>query len=319
MVKIVGNASTKIHLDKLWDDHRIYHYGLVDPSPFYKYILASIAVKLAAKGLQMLSSLMYNKRDAKLRPSYTILHHWLYTDNNGIFVGKSLQEVPVDIYVLVVHNEDPNIEFAECIMVPPTLLTGDLLEHLRKSYFYGLRMGISIGVLAKRYNTWPHTLTYAVSTGMSGRWYTPCEQGNISSNGPTGYTLGNKCGLACNKEKITGDNQVTNIAKACARPAFNNSFYVDTVYHALVAYDVQQGLIFTYDGPQNLRTKLCISKKNATNVKYTLAAVGIEMEDADGVCGYGPFPRLRMLKKLAVFFAFNYTSADKETECMAVN
>ncbi|XP_075543572.1 uncharacterized protein LOC142578035 isoform X2 [Dermacentor variabilis] len=277
MVKIVGNASTKIHLDKLWDDHRIYHYGLVDPSPFYKYILASIAVKLAAKGLQMLSSLMYNKRDAKLRPSYTILHHWLYTDNNGIFVGKSLQEVPVDIYVLVVHNEDPNIEFAECIMVPPTLLTGDLLEHLRKSYFYGLRMGISIGVLAKRYNTWPHTLTYAVSTGMSGRWYTPCEQGNISSNGPTGYTLGNKCGLACNKEKITGDNQVTNIAK------------------------------------------LCISKKNATNVKYTLAAVGIEMEDADGVCGYGPFPRLRMLKKLAVFFAFNYTSADKETECMAVN
>ncbi|XP_065307495.1 uncharacterized protein [Dermacentor albipictus] len=318
MMEIVGNASTKIHLDKLWDDHRIYHYGLVNPD-IYISTRPSNAVKLAAKGLQMISSLMYNKRDAKLRPSYTILHHWLYTDTDGNYVGMALKEVPVDIYVLLVHNEYPNIEDKNCTMVPPSLLTADLLMHLRNGTVYGVRMGISLGILARHHQEWPHTLKYAVSSGMSGRWYTPCEQGSISSHGPTGYTLGNKCGWACDKRNIAWYNQITYIAKACKDPAFNNSFYVDTVYHALVAYNVKQGLMFTYDGPQNLRTKLCISKKNATNLKYNLAAVGIELEDAKGVCGYGPFPRLHMLKKLAVFFAFNYTSADKETECLAVN
>ncbi|XP_049522139.1 uncharacterized protein LOC125944816 [Dermacentor silvarum] len=161
-------------------------------------------------------------------------------------------------------------------------------------------------------------MMYAVSAGMAGRWYQPCDQGAMSSHGPTGYSLGNTCGHLCKKFKVLRQNQITDIAKACIQPAFNNSFYVDTQFHALVSYNVRQELVFTYDSPENLRSKLCISKKNATNVKYTFAAVDIELEDAHGICGYGPFPRLHMLKKLAAFFAFNYTSAKKVTECMAV-
>ncbi|KAH6936869.1 hypothetical protein HPB50_023811 [Hyalomma asiaticum] len=65
--------------------------------------------------------------------------------------------------------------------------------------------------------------------------------------------------------------------------------------------------------------RLCRAKVNATNVQYTFVAVNIDMEDGNGTCGYGPFPRLNMLKNLAEFFAFNYTSAAKVSECMRVS
>ncbi|XP_049269057.1 uncharacterized protein LOC119381395 isoform X2 [Rhipicephalus sanguineus] len=60
---------------------------------------------------------------------------------------------------------------------------------------------------------------------------------------------------------------------------------------------------------------LCETKENMTQLRYTFAAVNIQFEDAKGYCGYGEFPRLRALKVLARFFAFEYTSPDNATAC----
>ncbi|XP_037505163.1 uncharacterized protein LOC119381395 isoform X1 [Rhipicephalus sanguineus] len=62
-------------------------------------------------------------------------------------------------------------------------------------------------------------------------------------------------------------------------------------------------------------TELCETKENMTQLRYTFAAVNIQFEDAKGYCGYGEFPRLRALKVLARFFAFEYTSPDNATAC----
>ncbi|XP_070390836.1 uncharacterized protein [Dermacentor albipictus] len=178
--------------------------------------------------------------------------------------------------------------------------------------------GTSISLLAATQQPWPSNMMYAMSLGMAGRWYAPCDRGSLTRRGPAGFALGKKCGGACNQEKLLPEDQITDIARACSRPAFNNSFYQDRTFNALVTYDDPAGLVFTYDSPRNLRTKLCKAKKNATSLQYTFVAADIQLEDAHGICGYGPFPRLYMLKKLAAFFAYNYTSAGKETQCRAV-
>ncbi|XP_054930553.2 uncharacterized protein [Dermacentor andersoni] len=261
---------------------------------------------------------MNDKKDVKLRPSYTILQNWLLNAGNAIYIGKALSEVPVDIFVIVVHHGEPDINFVSCRMVPPTVLTADVLEDLLLDGFYGIRMGSSISHLAANRHHWPPHMIYAMSLGMGGRWYTPCEKGSTSIKGPVGYSLGKKCGSACNQVKLQREHQITDIARACSRPAFNNTFYQDRVFHALVTYDVTAELVFTYDSPRNLRAKLCKAKTNATDVEYTFVAADIQLEDAKGTCGYGPYPRLYMLKKLAAFFAFNYTSAGRERQCRAV-
>ncbi|XP_070390835.1 uncharacterized protein [Dermacentor albipictus] len=245
MTKLTSNVSTKMHLDELWDRYRIYHYGQVGGSITFRGLVPLISATLAATGLQMITKIMNDKRHYKLRPSYTILHNWLLYRGHAQFIGEALRHVPVDIFVVNVHHDEPDINSVNCRMVPPTILTADVLEDVRRDMFYGIRM-------------------------------------------------------------------------ACSRPAFNNSFYQDRTFNALVTYDDPAGLVFTYDSPRNLRTKLCKAKKNATSLQYTFVAADIQLEDAHGICGYGPFPRLYMLKKLAAFFAYNYTSAGKETQCRAV-
>ncbi|XP_075543576.1 uncharacterized protein LOC142578042 [Dermacentor variabilis] len=318
MRQLTSNVSTKMYLDDLWDRYRIYHYGQVSGSISFKNLAPSVASRLAATGLQMIAGIMNDKKDAKLRPSYTILHNWLMNTGNARYIGEALSEVPVDIFVIVVHHDEPDINFATCRMVPPTILTADVLEDLLQDGFYGIRMGSSISHLAANHHHWPPNMMYAVSLGMAGRWYAPRDKGSMTSSGPIDYGLGEKCGGACKKGKLLREHQITEIAQACSRPTINNTFYRDRLFHALVTYDVVAELVFTYDSPRNLPTKLCKAKTNATNVEYTFAPADIQLEDAHGSCGYGPFPRLYMLKKLAAFFAYNYTSAGRERECRAV-
>ncbi|XP_049522552.1 uncharacterized protein LOC125945040 [Dermacentor silvarum] len=272
VMQLVSNPSTKMYLDELWDRYRIYHYAQVNGSVSFKQVVASKAVSLAAAGLQMISRLMNNKKDPKLRPSYTIVHFWLPGIASAIHLGKQLStSVSLDIFVLIVHYHRPDINLANCRMVSPTILSPRLLEASLRRAEYKVRMTDSILYLASYYRNWPSTTLCAVTLAMGGRWYTPCAQGRLVMNRPANYSLGHKCGYSCGKFKIHRDNQITDIVK------------------------------------------LCKSKKNATNVAYTLAAVDIQFEDGNGVCGYGSYPRLRMLKKLALFFAYNYTSADKES------
>ncbi|XP_065307346.1 uncharacterized protein [Dermacentor albipictus] len=318
MTKLTSNVSTKMHLDELWDRYRIYHYGQVSGSILFRGLVPFISATLAATGLQMITKIMNDKRHSKLRPSYTILHNWLLYPGDARYIGMALSDVPVDIFVVNVHHHEPDINSVHCRIVPPTILTADVLENVPKDWFYSIRMGTSISLLAATQRFWPSNMMYAMSLGMAGRWYAACHRGPLTRKGPDGYTLGNRCGAACKEKKLLPEDQITEIARACSRPAFNNSFYQDRTFNALVSYDDPAGLVFTYDSPRNLRTKLCKAKKNATSVQYTFVAADIQLEDAHGICGYGPFPRLYMLKKLAAFFAYNYTSAGKETQCRAV-
>ncbi|XP_049268940.1 uncharacterized protein LOC125757401 [Rhipicephalus sanguineus] len=153
---------------------------------------------------------------------------------------------------------------------------------------------------------------------MGGRWYEPCGSDTFGVP-PEDYKLGKKCGYSCTKHKVQKDTQITEIARACKRPDFSKSFYTDSKFEALATYNVKRQLVFTYDGPLNLRKKLCKAKANATNVLYTFAAVNIDMEDGNGSCGFGAFPRLYMLKNLAEFFALNYSSPGKVSDCMRVS
>ncbi|XP_075739574.1 uncharacterized protein LOC142785031 [Rhipicephalus microplus] len=152
---------------------------------------------------------------------------------------------------------------------------------------------------------------------MGGRWFTPCATGPMVNNRPENYSLGYRCGYPCKKYKLTPENQVRSVVNACLQPPYNASFYLDTNFEALVAFNVQEGFIFTYDTPANLRTKLCNGKKLATNVTNHMAAVDIQFEDHNNTCGHGTFPRLVMLKQLSLFFSTRYTSPDKEAECLA--
>ncbi|KAL3224096.1 hypothetical protein MRX96_026682 [Rhipicephalus microplus] len=153
---------------------------------------------------------------------------------------------------------------------------------------------------------------------MGGRWYEPCGS-DTSGVPPEDYKLGKTCGYSCMKQKVQKETQITEITRACTRDDFSKSFYTDNTFEAMATYNVQRELVFTYDGPLNLRKKLCKAKVNATNVLYTFAAVNIDKEDGNGSCGFGPFPRLNLLKNLAEFFAFNYSSPSKVSDCMKVS
>ncbi|KAL1466499.1 hypothetical protein MTO96_042692, partial [Rhipicephalus appendiculatus] len=222
-------------------------------------------------------------------------------------------EVPVDIFVVVVHYAGPDINLVNCHMVPPTILTADLVNEVGNITYYQVRMGLGITNLAANYQHWPVGTQCAMSLDMGGRWYEPC--GADAED----YKLGKKCGYSCMKQKVQKETQITEIARACKRQDFRKTFYTDYTFDALVTYNVQRELVFTYDGPINLRKKLCKAKVNATNVLYTFAAVNIDKEDVNGSCGFGPFPRLKMLKNLAEFFAFKYSSPAKLTDCMKVS
>ncbi|KAL1467714.1 hypothetical protein MTO96_041986 [Rhipicephalus appendiculatus] len=137
------------------------------------------------------------------------------------------------------------------------------------------------------------------------------------NNRPANYSLGHRCGFACQKHKITAENQITSIAKACMQPTYNASFYLDTTFESLVAFDVKEGVIFTYDSASNLRSKICRAKKSATNVTNLMAAVDIQFEDYNNTCGHGSYPRLYALRQLSAFLSYRYTSPDKEADCLS--
>ncbi|XP_037508061.2 uncharacterized protein LOC119383863 [Rhipicephalus sanguineus] len=165
---------------------------------------------------------------------------------------------------------------------------------------------------------WPSKTQRAVALGMGGRWYTPCATGPTVGNRPANYSLGYRCGYPCKKYTITPENQIRSIVDACLQPGYNISFYVDTNFEALVAFDVKQQKIFTYDSASNLRSKACQAKKSATNFTNLMAAVDIQLEDYNNSCGHGTFPRLYMLKRLSEFFSSSYSSPDKEGECLSI-
>ncbi|KAL3224114.1 hypothetical protein MRX96_026697 [Rhipicephalus microplus] len=201
-------------------------------------------------------------------------------------------------------------------MVPPTYLH-TAVTAAAQSNPYKDNLDSIFTYLPAYSDKWPLNTQRAVAVGLHGIWYTPCTAGPIVNNRPANYSLGNICGSSCQKYKITRKNQITSIIKACMQQAYNSSFYVDSTYNTLVAFDVKEELIFTYDGTTNLRSKICQAKKSATNVTNLMAAVDIQFEDYNNTCGHGRYPRLYMLRQLSAFLSHGYTSPDKEAECLS--
>ncbi|XP_037568117.2 uncharacterized protein LOC119448989 [Dermacentor silvarum] len=261
----------------------------------------------------MISNLVNYKKSPTDRPSYTIVFHTLYSHRNGELIAQKLRAFHVDIFVVIAYHAEGDNWYSECRLVPPTILSSELLDPPFSKSLYPVRLADSIYHLQHKHDLWPSTTTYAVAVGMGGRWYVPLYA-DFAPNSPGNYSLGQKC----RPRKPTEEDQITNIAEACTNPSLNNTFQLDTQFQALVAYNKKERLFFTYDSASTLRTKLCSTKANMTDLKYTLAAADIQFEDANNNCGYGSFPRLRMLKKLAQFFAFTYTSSAQRRPCLAL-
>ncbi|KAL1484113.1 hypothetical protein MTO96_032761, partial [Rhipicephalus appendiculatus] len=204
VTQLVSDPSTKTYLDELWDNYGVYHYAHVpEDNQFKGYI--DVYVAAIAKALEMISALMNDRKNPKLRPSYTIVYFW------GAFTT-----------------------FCQ--------ISGE------QTYDFAFNS------LPAYSDKWPSKTQRVVSVGLHGLWYTPCAAGPTVGNRPANYSLGHRCGVACKKNQVTRENQTASIIKACVQPTYNRSFYLDTTFEALVAFDVKQGIIFTYDSAYNLRS-----------------------------------------------------------------
>ncbi|KAL3224101.1 hypothetical protein MRX96_026686 [Rhipicephalus microplus] len=271
MELLVRNRTTTNFLDYFWERNRIYHYAQVNAPIRSTTMSAATSVEYAARGLEMISSLMYYKKSPKDRPSYTIIFHTVYSNRNGELIAEKLRAFPVDIFVVIAYHTEADNWYTDCRLIPPTILSSDLLDSPFNKSLYPVRLADSIYHLQHRHELWPSTTTYAVAVGLGGRWYTPYHSDFIPDK-PGNYSLGHRC----RPRKPTEDDQITNIAE------------------------------------------LCRTKANMTKLKYTLAAGDVQYEDASNACGDGSFPRLRMLKKLAHFFAFTYKSSSERHRCMSI-
>ncbi|KAL1478043.1 hypothetical protein MTO96_035273, partial [Rhipicephalus appendiculatus] len=254
LTQFVSDPSTKKYLDKLWDDYRVYHYALVRHLHAYKGY-HSVYVATVAKALETVSALMSDKKGAQSRPSYTILYFWV-PSSGAVFhmVQRLAKERSLDVFVFMGYFRRWNINFVQCLMLPTTYLPS-ALTNATTSPTYMDNLGSAFTYLPAHSDKWPTRIQRAVAVGLNGRWYTPCAAGPTVDNRPANYSLGHRCGYICEKFKVTTDNQITSIAKACMQPSYNSSFYMDTTFNALVAFDVQEGVTFTYDSASNLRSK----------------------------------------------------------------
>ncbi|XP_072143683.1 uncharacterized protein [Dermacentor andersoni] len=148
---------------------------------------------------------------------------------------------------------------------------------------------------------------------MGGRHYFPLYPDSLDGT-PGNFSLGHRC----TPTNLPESKQIGSIGEVCKDPVYNSTFYLDTTFQALVAYDKAKARLFTYDSASSLRYKLCETKRNATDISYTIVAENIQFEDATNECGYGPFSRLRTLKALAHFFFDDYSDATFRDACVSV-
>ncbi|KAL1476427.1 hypothetical protein MTO96_036509 [Rhipicephalus appendiculatus] len=268
METLAKDPKTKTALDLLWSK-RVYHYGQVNPTDHQLDLQTPITNCVG--GLKRLLDLIKDKTDNLNRPSYTIYSYPLFVPENFAAFGGS---TPVDIFIAEGYHAEEDTDLPECRMIPPTLmskqlLTPDLLD------FYPVRLANTIWSMTKNPEAWSPTTSFAVSVGMSGRWYKPRGNDN-DPNGPGNYQLGKPCG---NEQRADIKQQASPIAFGCSMQSYRNSFKVDTTFQAVVGYDKSDGWLFTFDSAETLRKKLCESKSNVTALKLNIVAANIGSED----------------------------------------
>ncbi|KAL3224089.1 hypothetical protein MRX96_026677 [Rhipicephalus microplus] len=305
-------------MDLLWSK-RVYHYGQVNPTDHQ--IDLQTPTTNCVRGLKRLLDLINDKTDNVDRPSYTIYSYPLFVPENFAALGGLLSSTPVDIFIAEGYHAEEDTAFTDCRMIPPTLLSKELLTPdlqnvypvrlVSNSFLYAN----TIWSMTVNPAAWSSTTSFAVSIGMSGRWYRPRDT-DSDPHGLGNYQLGKPC---ASEQRPDIQQQTSPIVFACTMPSYNKSFKVDTTFQAVVGYDKVEGWLFTFDSAETLRKKLCEAKSNVTALKLNIVAANIGSEDYTNQCGLGPLSRLRMLKALSLYFAHNYTSSADKSKCLQVN
>ncbi|XP_075741136.1 uncharacterized protein LOC142789991 [Rhipicephalus microplus] len=338
METLVIDPRTKTAMDLLWSK-RVYHYGQVNPTDHQ--IDLQTPTTNCARGLKRLLDLINDKTDNVDRPSYTIYSYPLFVPENFAAFGGLLSSTPVDIFIAEGYHAEEDTAFTDCRMIPPTLLSKELLTPDLQNV-YPVRLANTIWSMTVNPAAWSSTTSFAVSIGMSGRWYRPRDT-DSDPHGLGPYQLGKPC---ASEQRPDIQQQTSPIVFACTMPSYNKSFKVDTTFQAVVGYDKVEGWLFTFDSAETLRKKvrtcvifaavlaklkrfisvlpiwdfdLCEAKSNVTALKLNIVAANIGSEDYTNQCGLGPLSRLRMLKALSLYFAHNYTSSADKSKCLQVN
>ncbi|XP_075741147.1 uncharacterized protein LOC142790003 [Rhipicephalus microplus] len=304
--------DTRTRLEALWDQ-RIYHYGQVNTPLRFTGKDVGLFAEDSAAGLMMFSNIMQSKKIEAKRPSYTILHFPVFTEQWTQQIANRLSGYSIDVFVAIGHHAEPDYMYTHCHMVPPTILSESLLKRALLRSEYPVRLEKTLEDLSSRASLWPSITSFAVTLGIEGRWYMPNLTDTIIG-APGNYSLG----LPCSK-KVPPSGQLGGISKVCSDATLNGTFYFDKKFKALVTYDKAERWLFTYDSASALQAKLCEAKLNALSFKFSLAAVNIEFEDGNNKCGHGAFLRLHRLKKLAPFLANNYTTTAMESACKSLS
>ncbi|XP_070397355.1 uncharacterized protein [Dermacentor albipictus] len=301
------DSSMKGHLHKLFTK-RIFHYGYINTNT-YQFDKGGMV-----ESLHILKRLMSYLEDRKTpeRPIYTVMASaWsqFYDEISASNVAKAFRTVLMpDLFISKAHVYDKDRNFEDCRILPANILRRP--QHLKSNniYFFNLITAIRhAGDLDKMRNKGVKTAALSVSVGLYGRWY-PVD--TDSWRRVKNYAPGDACNLQEMKKQRAG------IAELCRDREYHDAYKSD-LFKCWYYVDKKKFMTFVYDVPETLRYKLCLSRKNATTLKYGLTAVGLEFSDYDGYCGRGKFALLTTVKRTLEFFKQKYKSPDAYQDCLS--
>ncbi|XP_070377144.1 uncharacterized protein [Dermacentor albipictus] len=275
------DSSMKGHLHKLFTK-RIFHYGYINTDT-YQFDKGGMVESLHI--LKRFTSYLEDRKTPE-RPIYTVMASaWsqFYDEISASNVAEAFRTVLMpDLFISKAHLYDLDSYDKECRILPANLLRQP--EHLlfKNIYFFNLFTAIRhAGDLDKMRNKGVKTAALSVSVGLYGRWYpVDTEAGEYSRRRVKNYAPGDGCNQKENRHQLAG------IAEVCKDWKYGH-VQKNELFKCRYNVDDKKFMTFVYDVPETLRYKLCLSRKNATTLKYGLTAVGLEFSDYYGHCGNG--------------------------------
>ncbi|XP_070397350.1 uncharacterized protein [Dermacentor albipictus] len=301
------DSSMKGHLHKLFMK-RIFHYGYINTDT---YVFDKRRMVELLHILKRLTSYLEDRKTPE-RPIYTVMASAWDQFFDIVSASKAAEAFRTvlmpDLFISKAHLYDPDSHFNACRILPPNLLR--VPQDLKTKYVYYINLFTAIrhaGDLDKMRNKGVKTAALSVSVGLYGRWYYVHTD---SWKRVKNYAPGDACAQKENRHQLAG------IAKVCKDWKYGH-VQKNELFKCRYNVDNKKLMTFVYDVPETLRYKLCLSRKNATTLKYGFTAVGLEFSDYDGYCGMGKFPLLTTVKKTLEFFKQKYESPDAYQDCLS--
>ncbi|XP_065292033.1 uncharacterized protein [Dermacentor albipictus] len=301
------DSSVKRHLHKLFTK-RIFHYGYISTDTYF------FNKEVMVESLEILKRLTSYLEDRKTpeRPIYTVVASPWDQFFDRVSASKAAEVFRTvlmpDLFISKAHLYDRDNDFKDCRILPPNLLR--VPQDLKTKYVYYIHLFSAIrhaGDLDKMRNKGVKTAALSVSVGLYGRWYYVHTD---SWKRVKNYAPGDGCNQIENRHQLAG------IAKVCKDRKYGH-VQKNELFKCRYNVDEKKFMTFVYDVPETLRYKLCLSRKNATTLKYGFTAVGLEFSDYDGYCGMGKFPLLTTVKRTLEFFKQKYDSPDAYQDCLS--